>query len=310
MRHAGLRPNEIGFPLPYAMLAFLSLLWGSSFLFVKIAARALDPFSLAFGRVAIGAAALLASVALSDARWPRGGKLWVRLAALALIGQVAPFLLLAAAARLTTSADLALMMGGAPIFTFAVAWASGQEQGFTARKGLGLALGLAGVAVSIGISGGAGAGQNPSAGWGRGLALLAALGYATGATLSREASREVGPSLAATASMLFSTLALAVLWLAVDGVHAGAAFTEAPAGPLAAMAALGVFNTALAYFVYFRLVMTAGATFAALNNYVVPFLGMIAGAALLGDPIAPSAWVGFALVIAGVALTGAAPRAP
>ena len=306
--YANSRHEAIGPPLPYVMLAFLSALWGSSFLFVKIASLAFDPFSLAFGRVAMGTAVLLCWVSLTRGRWPRGASVWARLAILSLIGQIAPFLLLGAAARLTTSADLALMMGGAPIFTFIVAWMRGQEERFSARKAIGLALGLAGVAVSLGFSAATGPAAYPLAGWGRGLALLAALGYATGATLSRDASRLVGPTMAATASMALSTAALACLLLTVDGPGGFSVFASTPRASMAALVALAVFNTALAFIVYFRLVYLAGATFAALNNYAVPFLGLIAGAVALGDPIPSSAWVGFALVIGGVALMGRAPR--
>ena len=71
-----------------------------------------------------------------------------------------------------------------------------------------------------------------------------------------------------------------------------------------AMGALGVFNTALAYYVYFRLVNEEGPTFASLNNYIVPVIGVVGGAVALAEPIAPSAWAGLALVLCGVALTG------
>ena len=82
-----------------------------------------------------------------------------------------------------------------------------------------------------------------------------------------------------------------------------------PAGPVAALIALGLFNTGLAYFVYFRLIETAGATFAALNNYIVPCIGVIAGALALGEPIRPAAWLGLACVLVSVALTGSAAGA-
>jgi drug/metabolite transporter (DMT)-like permease len=75
-----------------------------------------------------------------------------------------------------------------------------------------------------------------------------------------------------------------------------------------AMGALGVFNTALAYYVYFRIVHDEGPTFASLNNYIVPVIGVIGGAIALAEPIAPSAWAGLALVLCGVALTGRSLR--
>jgi drug/metabolite transporter (DMT)-like permease len=92
----------------YAGLAFLSFLWGSSFLLIKIASRAFDPLEFALARVGVAAAAMLLTSALSGKVWPGSRPaLWAKLLALALIGQVIPFLLLGKAATLTTSADMA-----------------------------------------------------------------------------------------------------------------------------------------------------------------------------------------------------------
>ena len=103
----------------YASLAFLSLLWGSSFLLIKITARVFDPFGFALARVGVAAAALLIAAALAGPVWPgRRPGLWGKLVVLSLSGQVIPFLLLGKAAKLTTSADMALMMGASPIFVF------------------------------------------------------------------------------------------------------------------------------------------------------------------------------------------------
>ncbi len=104
--------------------------------------------------------------------------------------------------------------------------------------------------------------------------------------------------------MTMASVALLVAWRVSGG--SAATLAAIPAPSLMAMAALGVFNTALAYFLYFTLVLRMGATFAALNNYIVPFVGLVLGAVFLGEPIALSAWAGLALVIAGIALTGRA----
>ena len=124
----------------YAGLAFLSFLWGSSFLLIKIASRAFDPFDFALARVGVAAAAMLLTSALSGKVWPgsRPG-LWAKLLALALIGQVIPFLLLGKAATLTTSADMALMMGAQPIFVFLFGRFLGSRDRWTWLAALGLA---------------------------------------------------------------------------------------------------------------------------------------------------------------------------
>ena len=144
---------------------------------------------------------------------------------------------------------------------------------------------------------------------GRALALVGALGYAGSALLSRPVSRAVGAAMAATGSMAISGVLLGAAELVAGGPPSLAGLAAKPAGPVAALIVLGLFNTGLAYFVYFRLIESAGATFAALNNYVVPCIGLIAGASALGEPVRPAAWIGLACVLASVALTGSAAGA-
>ncbi|NVN12265.1 EamA family transporter [Nguyenibacter vanlangensis] len=71
---------------------------------------------------------------------------------------------------------------------------------------------------------------------------------------------------------------------------------------IACLVSLGFFNTALAYVVYFRLIHVAGATFAALNNYLVPPLGLFFGWFLLGEDVKSTIWIGLILIISGVIL--------
>ena len=234
---------------------------------------------------------------MRERRWPRGTALWLRLAAMAAFGQAIPFLLLGDAARRVSSGDLALMMGAAPIFAFLLSRALGEGPRWSAASAAGLALGLIGVAICVGGPGGGSL-------FGKLEGFCAAFCYAAGATISRGASREVGPATAAAASMTLSSATLGVAWRAAGG--SAAALAALPAPSLLAMTALGVFNTALAYFVYFALVVRMGATFATLNNYAVPFIGLALGAIFLHERIALSAWAGLALVIAGIALTGRA----
>jgi drug/metabolite transporter (DMT)-like permease len=101
--------------------------------------------------------------------------------------------------------------------------------------------------------------------------------------------------------MTISTFVLATIALISGKLELPTTLVSIPLAPMLAMGALGVFNTALAYCAYFRLVNEEGATFASLNNYIVPLIGVIAGAVALAEPIA---WAGLALVLCGVAFTG------
>ena len=296
--------------MPYVVLTFLSLLWGTSFLLIKIAAGAFDWAGYASGRAGIAAVALIAFALARGMRWPRALKSWARMAAISLTGQVGPFLLTGVAAHLTTSADLALMMGSAPIFTVVIARLFGLGEVWSGRAAFGLALGFVGVAIALAAPFAAAPDPVNAAapGLGRGLALLAAFGYAIGGLLSRDVSRELGADVAVTGSMSISALLLCAGALAIDGPPSLAGLAATPTGPLAALITLALFNTALAYFVNFRLIETAGATFSALNNYIVPCLGVILGALALGEGVGPSAWIGLACVLGGVVLTGSAAR--
>ena len=137
--------------------------------------------------------------------------------------------------------------------------------------------------------------------------MAAGIFYGTGAIISGAATREIGAVRAVTASMTISTLVLTLIGLMFGKPPPLAALFQIPLAPMLAMGALGVFNTALAYYVYFRLVNEEGPTFASLNNYIVPLIGVVGGAVALAEPIAPSAWAGLALVLCGVALTGRSP---
>ena len=292
--------------MAYVQLAFLSLLLGFSFLLIKIAAQAFDWIGYACGRACVAALALAAIALARRVAWPRSAKVWGQMAVMSLIGQVGPFLLFGVAAHLITSADMALMMGSAPIFTFLLARMFGLGEVWNARAAAGLALGLVGVALSLGSPFANGGGGASHAGLGRTLALIAALGYAGSALVSRPVSRAVGAAMAATGSMAISGALLAAAELIAGGAPSLVALAAKPAGPLAALVALGLFNTGLAYFVYFRLIETAGATFAALNNYIVPCIGVIAGALALGEPVRSAAWIGLGCVLVSVAVTGSA----
>ncbi len=168
----------------YASLAFLSFLWGSSFFLIKIAARVFDPFGFALARVGVAAGALLVGAALAGPIWPgRRLGLWSKLVVLSLAGQVVPFLLLGKAAKLASSADMALMMGASPIFVFLVGRFVGSGDRWSLRGALGLALGFAGVSLAL-LSpvGQTAAAPNPVEG--RAIALAAAFCYAMSALFS------------------------------------------------------------------------------------------------------------------------------
>lgn len=288
-------------------LLFVSLLWGSSFLFIKMAAQAFDPLGIAAGRVLVAAAFLLAVGLATRTMWPRGTATLAKLVLLSLVGQILPFVMLGLSGHLTTSADMALMMGAAPLVTFVLGRFVPPAEAWSGRVVLGLGLGLLGVAIALSPPVGLGAGT-PAEWLGRLCAFLAAIGYAAGALVSRNLSRTTGTTAIVTTSMIVSAVLLSTAWFATHATPSWTAVVAIPAAPVVALLVLGLVNTALAYIVYFRLIGTAGATFASLNNYLVPVVGLILGVIALGERVEQSALIGLVLILGGIVLAGMRPR--
>jgi drug/metabolite transporter (DMT)-like permease len=292
--------------LSYLMLAVVSALWGTSFLLIKIATNGLDPLAFTFCRLSIGALTLAALARLFGWNWPRKARAWGFLALLAVAGQAVPVFVSGVAAQMTTSADLALMMGASPIATMLIARALGMGEVWSLRAAAGLGVGLVGVIVAVGAP--VDAAHYPKAELGRALGLAAAVLFSLGALISRFASRLIGPAMTATGSMAISSCLMGSVWLASAGAAGPRHVAAAPLSSLLALLTLGMANTAFGYLVYFRLVERAGATFAALNNYATPIIGLVLGALVLDEPVALSSWLGLALVIASIVVTGNAAR--
>jgi drug/metabolite transporter (DMT)-like permease len=293
----------------YFSLFFISSLWGSSFVLIRIMSAAIDPLGVAAGRVGIAAVALIIVAAIRGSAWPGTLPVWRKLAALAVLGQIFPFFMLGIAGRLATSVDMAVMMGAAPLATFVLARFMPPTEAWSAPTALGIGLGFAGVAIALAAPADLGSAASATAWAGRLCAVLAAVGYALGTVISRDISRQIGSTMVVTASMAASTLLLGLVWLGTHPLPSAAGLAAVPRGALAALVMLGLVNTALTYVVYFRLVQTAGATFASLNNYLVPLVGLVIGALTLGEKLSVWTFAGLALILGGVVLVRSGRRA-
>ena len=289
-----------------AVLVLISLLWGSSFVAIKVAAGSFGALDIASGRLAIAALCLGGAAVLTRARVPADPGVWARLLALSLVGQMAPFFLLGVSGQLTASSSSAMMMAAVPLLTFLAGRLFRDGDPWTPRAWLGLGIGFLGVLMALGWPrpGDAGAASD----WlGKGAAILAAGGYALGTLISRSLAGRVGLTATVATTMTLSALLMGGVWLALHGgdlLAGGLAPAESWPDPTATLALvlLGLVNTAGVYFVYFWLIRREGPTFASLNNYLVPIFGVILGAVILGEPVQAQALAGLALVLLGIAV--------
>lgn len=281
------------------LLVALASIWGGSFLFIKIAIVVIPPLSIVAGRVILGGLALAVVVLLRGDRLPRDRRVWLDCLVVALVGNLGPFFLIAWGEQSIESGLAAILMGAMPLSALLLAHLLTDDEKLNRGKLLGVGFGLAGIVVLIGPAALGGLGRD----LGAQLAIVAAgCGYALGGIYSRRSGLTKLPApVVASAILLLCSLLILPPALIVDRPWA----LQPGAGPLLALAGLGVLSTGLAYLLLFHLLARRGVTYVALNNYMVPVFGLIWGALLLAEPITLRALAGLALILVGVGLVQA-----
>ena len=270
------------------LLLALAAIWGASYMFIKIGLRDLSPAMVAFLRVALAAIVIVPIAASQGALRGLGAATGM----LILVGAVqvaAPFLLIGLGEQEISSALAGILVATAPIFTALLAiWIDHEERSQGVRL-VGILIGIGGVALLFGVDlSGSG---NALLG---GLAVvLASLGYAVGGFIVKHRLSELKPLGMTVAVMSASTVMLAPLALA--------SFPSEPPdlGPLAAVAALGVFGTGVAFVIFFSLIARVGPAKSFLVAYLAPGFAVFYGAALLDETITAATVAGLVLILAG-----------
>lgn len=280
-----MRPRELG------ALFVLGALWGSSFLFIRLAVPALGPFVLMGLRVGI-AAGTLALCAVALARLPKLRSRWREFLVLGTFNAAIPFSLIATA-ELNLTASLAAILNSTTALWAAVVAAVWIGEPLTARKVCGLLLGIAGVAVLVG--------WNPVPLGGVvllsvGAVLVASFSYALGGVYAKRTFSGVPPIGMAIGQQ---TGAAVVLLL-----PAAATLPEATPSSAAVFSALtlALLCTAAAYVLYFYLIENAGPTRTLTVTFLIPAFGLLFGVLFLGEPIGPGTFAGLAIILLSVAL--------
>jgi drug/metabolite transporter (DMT)-like permease len=272
----------------WTLLLALSAIWGASYLLIKIALRDLSPEVVAFTRIAL-AALLLLPIALSrGALRPLRG----RVGTVVILGAVqvaGPFLLIAAGERSISSSLAGILVATTPILTALLALRLDPEERSEGTRLLGVGIGIAGVVALFGLdltgSGSAVLG---------GLAIvLASLGYAIGAFIVKARLAGVPPIGVVTGVMAASSLLLLPATLATLPSSAPSA------GPLAAVVALGLFGTGLAFVIFYALIAKVGPARTTLVTYIAPGFAIVYGAWFLSEPVTVGKVIGLALVLVG-----------
>lgn len=274
----------------------LSLIWGFSFLLIKVGTDGYAPFQVTFGRLLFGTAVLAAAMAVKRERLPRGGRTWVHLTVAAFLLNALPFSLFAYSELTIPSTLAGICNATSPLWGMALSLVALSEDRPTRVRVAGLGLGFLGVLTVLG----AWQGFSGLDARGTAMALLASLCYAIGWIYVRRTLAGTGSShLSLTgAQLLLATVQLAVITPLFTSMP-----THFPLIPLLAIAALGALGTGLAVLLQYGLVAEVGPTTAQMVTYFIPVIATAAGVAILGETLTWSTPVGAVIVLAGAGLT-------
>ena len=279
----------------WLLFGAMSVIWGITYLLIKIAVEGVSAPVLVFARTAIGAAVLL-PLALSRAAWAPVLRCWKPVLVFAFFEIIAAWLLLSDAEKRISSSLTGLLIAASPILAAVLDRMTGGERRLGAKRIAGLAVGIAGVAVLAGpeLTGGSA--------WPVSEVLIVAMCYAIAPLVAARYLSEV-PTLPLTAACL----GIAAL------VYVGPAVATWPSAVpstrvLMALAGLAVICTAVAFLVFFALIREVGAARALMFTYVNPVVALAAGVVVLSEPLTVWNIAGLGLILVGLLLATRKPR--
>jgi drug/metabolite transporter (DMT)-like permease len=297
-------------PIPtltdFLLLLLLALAWGSAFALIKLAVATVPPITIVLGRLIVALAVVLGFLAATRQSLPRNPRDWRVFAAVALLGNVVPFALVAWSEIHVDTAIAAILMATTPIFTVVLAHFFTADERLSLRALAGVLSGFAGVVLLLDVpASGTAGGPGGSADLLAGAALvLATLSYAATNVVARRATQADSPAAASAAALI-----CAVAWAAPASMVVDVPWLLEPT-PLSVVAvvALGVWCTALPYILYFRIIRSAGATFVSQVNYLIPVIGVAFGVAAFGETPTWRDGIALSLILGGIAATRQARR--
>jgi drug/metabolite transporter (DMT)-like permease len=281
----------------WTLMWALALVWGASYLFIKVGLDDFDPGFLVFARLAL-AAAVLVPLAGRARAFAGIRERWRFLVVLAAVQVVAPFLLITTGEQHVASGLTGVLIASSPIFTALLSYAGFGPRVSGWNLG-GVVLGILGVVLlfSADLTG------SKDLVIGGLMIIVASLGYSVGALYLRARFGDVASLGIAAASMTMSALLTLPLAIVQAPDHMPALKSAA------SVAALGILGTGVAFGIYYTLISTVGAAKASLVAYLAPGFALAYGAVALGEDITASAIGGLVLILAGswLAASGRAP---
>ena len=286
----------------WAELLLLALIWGASFLSVRIALGEVPVVTSVLHRTFWAMLVLWAVVAAMRLPLPRDPRIWGAFLVMGCLNNVIPFALMAWAQLHVEIGLISILNGATAIFGVIVAALVFADERLTLRKAVGVTTGFMGVATAIGLDTLRGFDL-------RSLAQIAVLSgtvfYALAGAWARIGLRGLAPEVASAGMLTGSTMILLPAALLIDGIPR---FDLAPA-TWVAMGYYSLFATAGAYLLFYRVLASAGSGNAMLVTLLIPPIAILMGAVFLGEKLHPSAFAGLGLLAIGLLVLDGRPLA-
>ena len=279
--------------LNWGLLMVLVALWGTSFMFTAIAVETVDPVTVVFYRLGLGAVVLSLVVYARGDSLPLAWRAWAGFAVMAIAGNALPFFLIAWGQQSVDSGVAGMIMAIMPLLTMVFAHYFVEGETLNRYKLIGFALGITGVILLLGPVFEGGGREFWS-----GLAIFtAAASYAVNTILIKRLPR-FSPMVGACAVLIIASLILFPFWLAVtpetDGISQDSMF---------AVIWLGIGPTGIATIILFAVIDRAGPTFLSTINYLIPVVAFLCGAWLLSEPVTWMHFVALIAILGGIGIT-------
>jgi len=278
----------------WALLMSLVMLWGTSFMFISIAIDSIDPLTVVFGRVSIGALLLTIMVYAKGRRLPFDRRSWMAFLIMGAMGNVLPFFLITWGQQSIDSGMAGMIMAVMPLITMLLAHYFILGETLNRYKIFGFMLGLGGITMLLGpvFEGG-----GPAA-WGGIAVFFAAFSYAVNTILVRRLP-QFNALVGAAGVLIGASLIMFPVWWTQSPMKA----SGASASSLYAVIWLGIGPTAIATLILFAVIERAGPTFLSTINYMIPVVAFLTGVLVLSEPFSTSSVIAMAVILGGIALT-------
>jgi drug/metabolite transporter (DMT)-like permease len=288
----------------WVLFGLLGLIWGSSYLFIKIGVESLGPLTLVSLRCFFAALFLLTVVVAAREPLPRDPRTLAHLAALGVLSIFLPFVLITWGETHISSGLASVLNGTTPLFTIVVAAVALRDEPLRVNRLVGLVVGFGGVAVVTSPSVTSPDPGDPLALAAQVAVAVASFSYAVGAVYARRYVRAVRPMTISLGMVTFGLLLSAPVALALENPFATGLRPEG----LLSVVWLGVLGSGVALLIFYRLLAAWGATRTHVVTYLLPPVGVILGVVVLNERLDIAVVAGTALIIAGVALVNARGR--